>query len=121
MFCDTPQACTLPEELSSTMSPDSSEASFDTEANPEEFDENDEATITAANQYAKNGLLHVIDKMVPALPSAWGFLQADPAMPSKQKAFLLSIDSAFSRNVYDLRDEKKAVYLLCTGGYRMGF
>lgn len=72
----------------------------------------DEASITTANQYAKNGLLHIIDKMVPALSSAWGFLQSNPLMPSKQKAFLLSqIDStgssAFLRNVHDLRDEKK--------------
>lgn len=72
----------------------------------------DEATITGADRYAKNGLLHVIDKAVPVLASAWGFLESDALMPAKQKAFLLSqVDSTganiFLRNVYDLRDEKK--------------
>lgn len=72
----------------------------------------EDAAITTADQYAKNGLLHIIDKMAPVLPNAWAFLQSDPLMPSKQKAFLLSqTDStgtnAFLRNVYDLRDEKK--------------
>jgi uncharacterized surface protein with fasciclin (FAS1) repeats len=72
----------------------------------------DDAAITEANQYAKNGYLHIIDKMVPVLSNAWGFVQTDVAMPSKQKTFLLSLtdstgNNAFLRNVYDLRDEKK--------------
>lgn len=72
----------------------------------------DDAAITEANLYAKNGYLHIIDKMVPVLSNAWGFVQADASMPAKQKAFLLSLTdstgtNAFLRNVYDLRDEKK--------------
>lgn len=72
----------------------------------------DDATITEANLYAKNGYLHLIDKMVPVLQSAWSFVQADAAMPSKQKTFLLSLtdtsgNNSFLRNVYDLRDERK--------------
>jgi hypothetical protein len=72
----------------------------------------EDAAITNPDQYAKNGLLHVINKMVPVLSNAWSFLQADPSMPGKLKTFLLAqIDSAgantFLRDVYDLRDEKK--------------
>ena len=72
----------------------------------------EDATITTADQYAKNGLLHIIDKMAPALRNAWEFLQTDPLMPSKQKAFLLAQTDAtgantFLRNVHDLSDEKK--------------
>lgn len=72
----------------------------------------DDATITEANQYAKNGFLHVIDKMVPVLSTAWGFVQSDASMPAKQKAFLLSLTdstgtNSFLRNVHDLRDDSK--------------
>lgn len=72
----------------------------------------DDAAITEANQYAKNGFLNVIDKMVPVLSNAWGFVQSDVTMPAKQKAFLLSLTdstgtNSFLRNVYDLRDESK--------------
>jgi uncharacterized surface protein with fasciclin (FAS1) repeats len=72
----------------------------------------EDASITTADQYAKNGLLHIINKMAPALSNAWTFLQSDPLMPSKQKGYLLSlIDSSgqnsFLRNVFDLRDEKR--------------
>ena len=72
----------------------------------------EDAAITTADQYAKNGLLHIIDKAAPALSNAWEFVQSNTLMPSKQKTFMLSqTDStganAFLRNVYDLRDEKK--------------
>ncbi|MGB8193671.1 MAG: fasciclin domain-containing protein, partial [Chitinophagaceae bacterium] len=72
----------------------------------------DDASITKGDQYAKNGLLHIIDKMVPVLSNAWQFLESSPQMPSKQKAFLLSLTdstglNSFLRNVYDLRDERK--------------
>lgn len=72
----------------------------------------EDAAITTADQYAKNGLLHIIDKAAPALSNAWEFVQSNTLMPSKQKIFMLSqTDStganAFLRNVYDLRDEKK--------------
>ena len=72
----------------------------------------EDASITGADQYAKNGLLHVINKMVPVLSNVWAFLQSDPLMPSKLKTFLLSqVDSTginkFLAGVQDLRDEKK--------------
>ena len=72
----------------------------------------EDATITAADKYGKNGLLHIINKMVPVLTNAWEFLQTSTLMPAKQKAFLLSQTDAtgantYLRNVHDLRDEKK--------------
>lgn len=57
----------------------------------------EDANITAADRYAKNGFLHVVDKMVPALPNAWEFVETSPLMPAKQKAFLLSL----FQNVFD--------------------
>jgi uncharacterized surface protein with fasciclin (FAS1) repeats len=72
----------------------------------------DEATITTANKYGKNGLLHIIDKAMPVLPNTWEFVQQSPLMYSFQKTFLLSQKDTngnylYFRNVYDLRDEKK--------------
>ena len=72
----------------------------------------DEATITTANKYGKNGLLHIIDKAVPALPNTWEFVEQSPLMPSFQKSFLLNQKDTngnyfYFKNVYDLRDEKK--------------
>jgi uncharacterized surface protein with fasciclin (FAS1) repeats len=57
----------------------------------------EDANITEADRYAKNGVLHVIDKMVPALPNAWEFLETSPLAPDKQKQYLL----ALFRNVFD--------------------
>jgi len=57
----------------------------------------EDAAITEADHYAKNGVFHVIDKMVPALPNAWEFLETNPEAPSKQKDYLLSL----FRNVFD--------------------
>lgn len=57
----------------------------------------EDANISTADQYAKNGVLHIIDKMVPALPNAWEFLESSPLAPAKQKEYLLSI----FRNVFD--------------------
>ncbi|MES2881003.1 MAG: fasciclin domain-containing protein [Bacteroidota bacterium] len=72
----------------------------------------EQAIITTSDKYGKNGILHIIDKMVPALNNAWEFLQSDPLMPANQKTFLLAqTDSAntnlFLRNVLNLRDEQK--------------
>jgi uncharacterized surface protein with fasciclin (FAS1) repeats len=72
----------------------------------------DEAAITTANKYGKNGLLHIIDKAVPALPNTWEFVEQSPLMPSYQKNFLLNQKDTngnyyYFKNVYDLRDEKK--------------
>ncbi len=55
-----------------------------------------EANITTADQYAKNGVLHVIDKMVPALPNAWEVLEGK-LVSGKQQAYMQSI----FRNVFD--------------------
>ncbi len=57
----------------------------------------EDANITTANQYAKNGLLHVIDKMLPALDNTWDAMTNNTAVPAKQKAFLLTL----FRNVFD--------------------
>ena len=57
----------------------------------------EDANITTANLYAKNGLLHVIDKMLPALDNTWDALTNNTAVPAKQKAFMLSL----FRNVFD--------------------
>lgn len=51
------------------------------------------ATITAANKYGKNGLLHIINAMLPAHPSAWEFVESHAAMPAHQKSFMLQTDS----------------------------
>ena len=72
----------------------------------------DEASITAGDKYAKNGLVHVINKIVPVRANAWSFLQTDPLMPSKQKSYLLGLTdstgaNSFLRNVHDLSDESK--------------
>ncbi|HEX6431112.1 MAG TPA: fasciclin domain-containing protein [Niastella sp.] len=72
----------------------------------------DEATVTIANKFGKNGLLHIINKAVPALPNAWEFVQKDPLMPNQQKNVMLALktnggDQAFLKNVYDLSNEKK--------------
>lgn len=71
-----------------------------------------EATITTANRYGKNGLLNIIDKMLPAFSNAWEFVNNDPQMPALQKAFLLSQQDSAGNNTYltdiaDLNDEKK--------------
>ncbi|WP_165958103.1 fasciclin domain-containing protein [Segetibacter sp. 3557_3] len=57
----------------------------------------EDANITIADQYTKNGYLQVLDKMLPALPSAWEFLETSPLAPAKQKAYLLSL----FRNVFN--------------------
>lgn len=72
----------------------------------------DEATITTANKFGKNGLLHIINKAVPALPNAWQFVQQDPLMPGYQKKAMLTLKTndssqAFLKYVYDLSNEKK--------------
>lgn len=72
----------------------------------------EEATITTANRYGRNGLLNIIDKMVPGLPGAWEFVNNDPRMPALQKAFLLTQKDSTGNNTFftavaDLSNEKK--------------
>jgi uncharacterized surface protein with fasciclin (FAS1) repeats len=57
----------------------------------------EDANITEADHYGKNGVFHIIDKIVPALPNAWEFLESSPLAPGKQKEYLLSL----YRNVFD--------------------
>ncbi|MES2773017.1 MAG: fasciclin domain-containing protein [Bacteroidota bacterium] len=58
----------------------------------------EDATITIADQLAKNGVLQVIDKMVPALSNTWEAFETNTAIPAKQKAYLQSL----YRNVFDI-------------------
>lgn len=54
------------------------------------------SVITATDQYAANGLLQQVDKMLPALENCWDFV-AGTQSPAKQKAFMMSL----FRNVFD--------------------
>jgi Fasciclin domain len=51
----------------------------------------DDATITTADKYVKNGVLHIIDKIVPVLPSIWEFLNSTTAQ-YKQNAFIAGLN-----------------------------
>lgn len=51
----------------------------------------DEANISSANQYAKNGILHVIDGAAPVKQSIWEYLNA-AAIGLEQKTYLLSLN-----------------------------
>ena len=57
----------------------------------------EEANITVADKYASNGILQVVDKMLPALDNSWEFISTNTAAPVKQKDFMLSL----FRNVFD--------------------
>jgi uncharacterized surface protein with fasciclin (FAS1) repeats len=50
-----------------------------------------DATITGPDHAAKNGVFHVINKMLPALGNIWETLDNNPFIPAKQRAFLLSL------------------------------
>jgi uncharacterized surface protein with fasciclin (FAS1) repeats len=56
------------------------------------------ATITTADKYAANGVLQVVDKMLPALDNCWEFIVSSTQSPVKQSQFLQSL----FRNVFDL-------------------
>lgn len=57
-----------------------------------------DAAITEANKYAKNGILHVIDKAVPALSTTWQTLETGGGIPAKQKAYMTT---ALYQKVFD--------------------
>ena len=57
----------------------------------------EDANVTDANHYAKNGLLHIIDKALPALSNTWETMAGNTAIPVKQRDFMLSL----LRNVFD--------------------
>ncbi len=57
----------------------------------------DEATIVQADKYASNGVLQVIDKMLPVLDNSWETLQNNAIIPAAQKTYMMSL----FRNVFD--------------------
>lgn len=57
----------------------------------------EDAAITAADRAAKNGVVQVINKMLPALDNTWETIERSTAIPAKQKAYMLSL----FRNVFD--------------------
>lgn len=57
----------------------------------------EDATITNGNRTAKNGVLHVINKMLPVLNNCWETLAGNSAVPAGQKSYMLSLFA----NVYD--------------------
>ena len=57
----------------------------------------EQVTISRKDQYASNGLLQVIDGVLPALDNCWEFMINNPLAPAKQKTFVLSL----FRNVFD--------------------
>lgn len=60
----------------------------------------DEATIVQADRYASNGVLQIVDKMLPVLSNAWDALQSNSAIPAAQKAYMLSL----FRKVFDTKN-----------------
>lgn len=61
----------------------------------------DSANITIPNQYAKNGLYHIIDKFIPRTNNIWEFINATTATPLMTK-YLKSLN-------YYLFDPTKAI------------
>jgi hypothetical protein len=51
----------------------------------------EEAAIVEADKQGKNGVVQVIDKMLPVLGNGWQTLESDPSIPAQQKAYLLSL------------------------------
>jgi uncharacterized surface protein with fasciclin (FAS1) repeats len=51
----------------------------------------DDATVVTANKYAKNGVVHIIDKTLPVLLNTWETLQNNPSIPAQQRDYLLSL------------------------------
>ena len=56
----------------------------------------DEATITEADKYVSNGVLHIIDKMAPVYPNAWELLNNTKSI-YQQSAYILSL----TKKVFD--------------------
>lgn len=61
----------------------------------------DDANITKADTYVRNGVLHVIDKGIAPLPSIWEYIQSTTATYS-QNAYIAA-------QVYNVQDPSKAV------------
>lgn len=56
----------------------------------------DDATITVADKYVSNGVLHVIDNVAPVLPNAWELVNNTKTL-FQQSAYILSL----TRKVFD--------------------
>ncbi len=59
-----------------------------------------DAAIKSADKYAANGLLQVIDNILPSLDNSWEVLSTNADIPLKQKTFMFSL----FRNVFDPRN-----------------
>ncbi|MEO6229555.1 MAG: fasciclin domain-containing protein [Ferruginibacter sp.] len=55
------------------------------------------ATIITADKGTKNGVLQIVDKMLPVLDNAWETMQNNASIPAAQKAYIL----AQFRKVFD--------------------
>ncbi len=62
------------------------------------------AAITTADEFASNGALQVIDKMLPVLSNCWEVVESSADFPVKQRDFLISLN-------YDGFDSSKAVQI----------
>jgi len=51
----------------------------------------EDANITNADRTAKNGVFHVINKMLPVLNNCWETMVNNSAVPVSQKSFMLSL------------------------------
>lgn len=71
----------------------------------------DDATISTPDKYAKNGVLQVINKMLPSLDNCWEAIEHDATLPAKQKAYMLSL----FRNVFDLTNAEQTGVNPATG------
>lgn len=58
----------------------------------------DDANIVQADRQTANGVLQVIDKMLPVLSNTWEILQTSTAIPAAQKTYMLSL----MRRVFDV-------------------
>lgn len=57
----------------------------------------DSANVVTPNQYANNGVFHVIDKFIPRIDNIWEFIKNNPSVAPLMTSFLLSLN----RTVFD--------------------
>ncbi len=51
----------------------------------------EDATITSADHFVKNGVLHIIDKYIPVLPSLWDYINST-AVQYTQNSFIAALN-----------------------------